>query len=603
MSRKDSKLIEDIKKMPKMPGIYMMRDARGKIIYVGKAKNINNRVRNYFRETTGNDLKTAALMQKVRDIDYVTTESEVEALILECNFIKENRPAYNIKLKDDKKYPYIKLTLKDLYPRFVLVRNIVKDGSEYFGPYTETRSLRKTLSIIGDIFPLRRCSDTKFRQKQARECLYYQIGKCSAPCTGRIGKKEYRRLVEQVRLFLNGRNRELLTNLKTEMRRLSDAKKYEKAALLRDQIKSIEKISEKQLAFDPGGNDEDVVALAREYDQYCAVVMKIREGKMLSSETFIMPSAGKSDRRIVSESFIKLYYNAAMDIPPVIYIRNNPPDKELLQKWLSAKTARAVKIIVPKRGRKNKLLEFAERNASLKLFNSPDGLRKDVRLLDETEKTLGLPVTPFIIEGYDISNIQGKTAVGSMVLFRNGKKYKKGYRNFKIKTVEGINDCAMIAEVIARRFRRNKEHENSIPHLILIDGGRGQVSAAFETLKEAGLEKIPIIGLAKKHEEIYRAGEKAVIRLPSRSAVLRFMQRIRDEAHRFALTYHRKIRLKEIESSRLDGISGVGEKRKILLLIEFGSLKDLMEASVEEISDVPGIGAKLAEEIYHGLKE
>lgn len=590
--------------MPKMPGIYMMKDARGRIIYVGKAKNINNRVRNYFCETASNDPKTGALMKKVRDIDYVTTESEVEALILECNFIKENRPAYNIKLKDDKKYPYIKLTLNDLYPRFVLVRNIVKDGSEYFGPYTETRSLRKMLSFIGDIFPLRRCSDMKFRQKKERECLYYQIGKCSAPCTRRIGKNEYRKLVEQVRLFLNGRNKELLLNLKTEMRRLSAEKKYEKAALLRDQIKSIEKISEKQLAFDPGGSDEDVVALAREYDQYCAVVMKIREGKILSSETFIMPSTGESDRSIVSEAFIKLYYNAAMDIPPVIYLRDDPPDKVLLLKWLSGKTVRAVKIIVPKRGRKNKLLEFAERNASLKLFNSPDGLRRDVKLLDEIEKTLGLPVTPFIIEGYDISNIQGTAAVGSMVLFRNGKKYKKGYRHFKIKTVEGINDCAMIAEVITRRFRNSKEcGDSSIPHLILIDGGRGQVSAAFKSLKETGFEKIPVIGLAKKYEEIYRAGEKAVIRLPSRSAVLRFLQRIRDEAHRFAVTYHRKIRLKEIENSKLDGITGVGEKRKISLLIKFGSLKGLMEASAEEISDVPGIGKKVAEEIYNGLKE
>ncbi|MCD6380144.1 excinuclease ABC subunit UvrC, partial [bacterium] len=493
MSRKDSRLREDIKKMPKLPGIYMMKGAGSKIIYVGKAKNLNNRIRNYFSKYAENDPKTGALMRKVREIDYVTTESEVEALVLECNFIKENRPTYNIKLKDDKKYPYIKLTMKDKYPRLILVRNIIKDGSEYFGPYTEARSLRKTLSIIGDIFPLRRCSDRKFKQKRERECLYYQIGKCSAPCTGRIGEKEYRKLIEQVRLFLKGRNRKLITNLRTEMQRLSEVKEYEKAAMLRDQIQSVERISEKQLALDPGGSDEDILALSREYNQYCAVVMKIREGKILASETFILPSVRESERSLVSESFIKLYYNATMDIPPVIYLRDNPPDKELLTKWLYKKTARAVKIKVPKRGRKKKLLEFAERNAELKLFSSPQGLRRDVRLLDETEKTLGLPVTPFIVEGYDISNIQGNLAVGSMVVFRNGKPYKKGYRHFRIKTVKGINDFAMMAEVIARRFGDTKENKDSrvIPHLILIDGGRGQVSAVMGSLKEVGLEKIP----------------------------------------------------------------------------------------------------------------
>jgi len=542
-------------------------------------------------------------MRNVRDIDYVTTENEIEALVLECNFIKENRPKYNIKMKDDKKYPYIKLTINQKYPRMIIVRKIVKDGSEYFGPYTDVRSLRRTIRVIGDIFPLRRCNDRKLAQKRERECLYYQIGKCSAPCTGRIDVNEYRKYVDQVRLFLKGRNRKLLINLQNEMHKFSESRDYEKAALVRDQMRAVEKMSEKQLAFDPGGSDEDIVALAREYNQYCAVIMKLREGKILASETFILPSVEESNRSLVSESFIKLYYNAATDIPPVIYLRDDPPDKELLTKWLYSKIGRSVKIKVPLRGRNKKLLEFAERNAALKLFKSPEGLRKDIKLLDETKKTLGLPAAPFIVEGYDISNIQGTLAVGSLVVFRDGKPYKKGYRRFKIKTVEGINDFAMIAEVIARRFRNINGRMDDIPHLILIDGGRGQVSAAFGSIKEAGLEKIPVIGLAKKYEEIYMAGNKAVIRLPSRSIILKFLQRIRDEAHRFAVNYHRKLRSKTIESSRLDGISGVGEVRKILLLKEFGSLQKLSGVSVEEIASVDGIGKRLAEKIYYELKK
>ncbi|MDZ7859963.1 MAG: excinuclease ABC subunit UvrC [Candidatus Krumholzibacteriota bacterium] len=604
MSRKDSKLKENIKKIPKYPGIYIMKGKGGKIIYVGKAKNLNNRVRDYFSKSAVVDSKTASLMKKLRDIDYVTTDSEIEALVLECNFIKEYRPLYNIKLKDDKKYPYIKLTMTDTFPRIMVVRNIEKDDSVYFGPYTDTRSLRRTLSIIGDIFTLRRCSNRKLKRKTDRECLYYQIGKCSAPCTGKITEEEYMKLVEQVKLFLNGRNKKLLSELQDEMRKLSAEKEYERAAVLRDQMRAVKKISEKQLAFDPLGSDEDIVALSGDGDYYCAVVMKIREGKILNSETFMLPSTGENKISLVTESFIKLYYDAVMDIPPSIYIRNYIPEGELLAKWLSKKAGRMVKIKIPKRGRKNKILQLAEKNAELKLFKSPKVLSDRENVLEETKKTLGLYHTPFIIEGYDISNIQGTMAVGSMVVFHRGKSHKKGYRHFKIKTVKGSDDFAMIAEVLARRFEQaGRSKDTEIPDLILIDGGKGQVSAAMGSLKGAGLGNIPVIGLTKQNEEIHKYGEKGLIKLPSQSIVLKLLQQIRNEAHRFAIDYHRKLRLKSIRSSRLNEINGIGEKRKIMLLNAFGSVKKLSEASIDDIADIPGIGIRIAKKIYHGIKE
>ncbi|HMA76870.1 MAG TPA: excinuclease ABC subunit UvrC, partial [Candidatus Krumholzibacteriaceae bacterium] len=586
------------------PGIYIMKGKGGKIIYVGKAKNLNNRVRDYFSKSAVVDPKTASLMKKLRDIDYVTTDSEIEALVLECNFIKEYRPLYNIKLKDDKKYPYIKLTMNDRFPRIMVVRNIDKDGSVYFGPYTDTRSLRRTLSMIGDIFTLRRCSNRTLKQKTDRECLYYQIGKCSAPCTEKITEKEYMKSVQQVKLFLNGKNRKLLSELQTEMRKLSAEKEYERAAVLRDQIRAVKKISAKQLAFDPLGSDEDVVALSGDSDYYCVVVMKIREGRILNSETFMLPSTEENQAGLVTESFIKLYYDAVVDIPPSIYIRNYLPDKELLAKWLSKKAGRVVKIKIPERGRKNKILQLAERNAQQKLFKYPKVSGGGEKVLEEAKKTLGLYKKPVVIEGYDISNIQGIMAVGSMVVFRKGKPFKKGYRHFKIKTVKGSDDFAMIAEILERRFRHAERAEDSeIPDLILIDGGKGQISAAMGSLKNAGFGNIPVIGLTKKNEEIHKYGEKGLIKLPSQSPVLKLFQRIRNEAHRFAIDYHRKLRSKSIRSSRLDEISGIGEKRKIMLLNEFGSLKKLSEASIADIADIPGIGIRMAEKIYHGIKE
>lgn len=602
MSSEDNKALrEKTEKIPELPGVYLMKDGRGRIIYVGKAGNLKKRVKSYFRGSSSQDPKTARLREKIEDIDYVTTGNEVEALVLECNFIRENSPVYNIKLKGGKKYPYIKLTSESDFPRIMFVRDVKNDGSEYFGPYTDVRAVRRTMSMIGDIFKLRRCSDRKFNMHDSRECLYYQIGKCSAPCTGKTDREEYRELVSEVRLFLKGKNSKLLSRLEKRMNRLSDIKEYEQAAVIRDQIHSIEKISEKQLAMDPGGKDEDVAAVAREKNDFCAVLMKVREGRILSSETFFLPSDEEYDMNRITETFLKLYYHSATDIPATILVQSSLPEKKLLEEWLSGKKGKTVRINVPGRGRKKKMVELVRRNAAVKLLEKTGSVREEIELLEKVKSRLALPATPMKAEAYDISNIQGMEAVGSMVTFRNGKPYRKGYRHFRIRTAEGPDDFAMISEVIGRRFRNLAESDP--PDFILIDGGRGQVTAAVKALERKEIFNIPIAGLAKKKEEIFLQGRKDPILLPASSDVLKYLQRMRDEAHRFAVSYHRKLRLKKISESRLDRIEGIGTERKIMLLLEFGSIERLRNASIDRIIMVPGIGRKLASRIKKELKD
>lgn len=600
-SNQTDALKRKVAKLPDSPGVYFMKDRTGRVIYVGKAKRLSKRVRNYVRQHGALDSKTRALVSVTADIDYIATGSEVEALVLECNLIKEYRPRYNVRLKDDKRYPFIKITVQERFPRLVITRKVENDGAVYFGPYTDARAVRRTVRLIGSIFPLRTCTRTNFDRPGERGCLNFHIGRCLGPCRGNVGEREYAAHVEQVRLFLRGKNEELIDMLRRRMKELSDAMRYEEAAAVRNQIASLEVIAERQLAAVPGFANADVVALVREGRRSCGVVMKVREGKILGSETFMVPAAARVTDDEVYEAFFELYYHAATDIPREIYTQRALSDRKLLEHWLGGKTGSTVRIVAPRRGDKKKLVELAVRNAWYKIVAETTHRTGGRAVLAEVKRSLGLPTTPFRIEAYDISSIQGRDAVGSMVTFENGAPYKSGYRRFKIRSTEGIDDFAMLEEVLTRRLGRLAAGKNRRPDLVLVDGGAGQVTAVRRAMKRVGVADIPVVGLAKKNEELYREGSSAPIRLPRRSPALRLLQRIRDEAHRFAVTYHRKLRGRGVSRSALDGIPGIGEGRKLLLLSAFGSVEGIRNATVEEIATIHGIGGKLAETIYQHL--
>ncbi len=596
------KLKRSVEKIPDSPGVYFMKNTKGRVLYVGKAKRLISRVRSYLQKEDALDPKTRALMNSTDAIDYIATENEVEALVLECNLIKEYRPRYNVQLKDDKRYPFIKLTRNEMFPRLLLVRHVENDGAEYFGPYTDVRAVRRTLKLVGTIFPLRGCIGKKF-SKRERECLNFDIKRCLGPCTGRIGEDEYRRIVDEARLFLKGRKEELRTSLLEKMQALSQEKRYEEAALARDQVRALEALAQKQLAVSPRGEDEDIIAFAREGGKSCGVVMKIREGRILASEAFIIPAVEKMEDDIIFDSFITLYYHSATDIPPRIFTQIEPSEAPLIEDWLSGAIGRRVRIATPKRGEKKKLVALAYKNASYKIVAEVRAKAESTTLLRDMKDALHLPTTPLRIEAFDISNIQGAEAVGSMVTFVKGKPLKSGYRHFKIKTVEGIDDCAMLEEVLSRRLKTLKAGKEQAPDFILIDGGKGQVSATRSAMEISEVTGIPIVGLAKKNEEIHIEETGDPLRLSRRNKVLRYLQRIRNEAHRFAVEYHRRLRSRGLAVSELDAIPGIGEKRKMLLLVEFGSLERLRKASIEEIAAIHGIGETIAGEIFRHLHD
>jgi excinuclease ABC subunit C len=590
------KIKRKIDRMPESPGVYFFKNEKGRVIYVGKARNLVSRVRSYMQPADRLDPKTAALMEAAGSVDYIATDSEMEALVLEASMIREYRPRYNIRLKDDKRYPYLKITAGEDFPRLLLVRRVLDDGAEYFGPYTDAGAVRRTLKTIKTIFPLRDCKGSL--RRRSRECLNYQIGRCLGPCTGKVEAEDYAETVRQLRMFLRGHNEALVDQLDARMRRLADERRYEEASLIRDQISAILKISERQHAVDPGGADEDAVALAREGDSACGVVLRIREGRILSSETFMMPVLITDDIRAIYEEFFKLYYNTSRDVPPGILAQYELGDNVLIGNWLSERAGRTVTISVPGRSRRRRLVQLAEKNAAARLLTLRGRKASAGSVLAELKKALDLPVTPSRIEAFDISNVQGTGAVGSMVTFVDGSPLKSGYRHFRIRTVEGQDDFAMMKEVLTRRLERLKDGKSRRPDLILIDGGKGQVSAAVQAMASSGLSPVSVIGLAKRNEEIFVPGRKEPVLLSRRSQGLKLLQKARDEAHRFAVEYHRKLRSGGLEESALDEIPGIGEYRKTQLLVSFGSLSRLREAGVEEIAAVPGIGHRTAEKIY-----
>jgi excinuclease ABC subunit C len=609
-----------LKLLPDKPGVYLMKDNQGNVIYVGKASSLKQRVRSYFQKSKSHSAKVISLVEKIKDIDTIIVDSPVEALILECNLIKQYRPKYNVRLRDDKHYPYIKILMDEEFPRLLVVRAMKPDGAKYFGPYTSSAAMKETLKILREIFPLRSCKQRDVDQKN-RACLNAHINRCMAPCTGEISPEEYRDMVRQVILFLEGRRQEIVKDLEGKMYRAAEELKFEKAARIRDQIICIRQVIEKQKVENDHFEDRDVIALIKEKNEAVVQVFFVRGGKITGKEHFFLANAEDHNETELLAVFLQQYYGHAEYIPREIVVQWEVSDGELITQWLSDKRGTRVHIHVPQRGAKKQLLDLVARNADIVLRQHQslmDRRREEAgQALEQLRKELSLFSTPHRIECYDISNIQGTNSVGSMVVFTNGEAQPSLYRRFKIKTVEGPNDFASLQEVITRRIRRGRQEREDIrkaqltkkeikfadfPDLIIIDGGKGQLSAVKEVLDSMELH-IPVFGLAKEFEYLFRPGESEPIVLERNSPGLYLIQRLRDEAHRFAISYHRKLRSKQQVKSLLDDIPGVGPVRKKALLKVFGSVDQIFQASIEELEMVEGMNRKVAEEIYHYLQK
>lgn len=606
---------DDLKILPEKPGVYLMKDQNGKIIYVGKAVSLRNRVRSYFQSSRNLSLRIQKMVEQVERVEYITTNSEVEALVLECNLIKEERPKYNIRLRDDKQYPWVKVTWQESFPQIYITRKVKKDGSKYYGPYTDTGALRDTFKMLRAIFPLRGCRRDLDREKVARPCLNYHIKRCLAPCHGGITRENYREMIGQVRLFLEGRQAELVEKLRLEMQETAARREYERAALLRDRIQDIEKVLAKQKMVSDARDDLDIFGLVQDVQGSLIQVFQVRTGKLVGREYFIIAEGDETSPPEILEAFLTQYYDGSGYIPPEILLPFKFEGIPTIEEWLAGQRGSSVNLKVPQKGEKAQLLRMAAENAQnlLEQERTREKQHSDLLIsaLTELQQELKLPQVPFRIEGFDISNTQGQGAVASMVVFEGGLPKGSDYRRFKIRTVEGPNDFEMLREAVRRRFRKGlEEKENSaetpakfarFPDLLLIDGGKGQVSGVVEVLNELGLNDIPAVGLAKQEEELHLPDQEAPIRLDRRSGALMLLQRVRDEAHRFAITYHKTLRDRQTVQSGLDQVTGIGPKKKQLLLKHFGSVKRIREASVAELITVPGITRKLAESLKEQL--
>lgn len=569
--------------LPKKPGVYIMRDANDEIIYIGKAKNLINRVRSYFREKLDRP-KTQILMSHFDSLEYIVTNSEKEALILEATLIKKHRPRYNVQLKDDKRYPYVKIT-NEKYPRLIITRNITKNGI-YYGPFTDVTSVKKTVKFLKSLFKIRTC------RNMDGPCLNSQIDLCYAPCSGEISKEEYDEIINKIDLFFQGKYSVIVKNLKKEMAEAAENEQFEKAAVLRDQITSIEEIMEKQFVdLVDDDLDQDVIAIAPNDNEVVVIIMPIRNGKIVGRDDFLMSGSQYESNSEILFAFIQQYYGFNRHIPKQILLNEPIDDTELLEEWLSDLRGNKVYIKVPMKGVKLRLVNMAQKNAEI-IKHQKKAMENS---LIELKKYLKLDKLPRIIEGYDISNISGKFAVGSKVSFKDAKPNKKKYKRFKIET-PGPNDFAMMKELLTRRLKMIDTDEE--PDLIVIDGGKGQLGMACEVLDELNLAHIPIIGLAKEFEEIYIPNSKRPIIIPKNNKALHLLQQVRDESHRFAITYHRKLRSDNISESSLDDIPGIGKKRKINILKEFRTMDKVKNASVEELAKIKGMNEKVATNVY-----
>lgn len=597
---------EHLKNLPEKPGVYIMKDEFGNVIYVGKAVVLKNRVRQYFQSSKNHTSKVKSMVKNIRSFEYIITDSETEALILECNLIKRYRPKYNVLLRDDKTYPYIKVTTNEDYPRILKVRKVSKDKAKYFGPYTNITAVNDTLEVIRDTYPIRQCKldiDRAIKNK-VRPCLNYHIKKCMGPCTGKVSKEEYREMIDEVIMCLSGKEEKLVDILTEKMKKCAAEFRFEEAATYRDKIKSLEEMVKKQ-KIDTNSLDlnQDVIAMARANNEACVQIFFVRNGKIVGREHFILEGVMDSSRESILGSFAKQFYMEQEYIPKEIIIEEEIEDQEVLESILTSKKGQKVSIRVPQKGEKKNLVEMVRKNALeyLEKFSDMNKRKyeKSIGALEELKNILELESLPIRIESFDISNIRGVDSIGSMVVYTNGKKDKKEYRRYKIKTVIGPDDYSSMAEILERRIK----HGN-LPDLILLDGGKGQVNAVKKVFDKYGID-IPLWGMYKddKHRTKGLINETREIELNRTSNIYRFVAGIQEEVHNYAITYHRSLRNKKLTKSEIDDIPGVGEKRKKALLAKFKTIEGIKNATLEELEDTENMNATVAENVYNFFRE
>jgi excinuclease ABC subunit C len=600
----DHPLRDKLRLLPPVPGVYLMKDRRGKVIYVGKAARLSQRVRSYFAPPQGLDPKTASLATHIADFDYVVTGSEREALLLESQFVKEYKPRYNIRLKDDKRYPWLRLTLHEPYPRVEIVRQARDDQDEYFGPFTDSKALRLALKTLTSIFPVRTCTLDLPGERVPRPCLDYYIHRCCAPCVDYVTRVEYAEVVERVRLFLQGHSRELLMTLQERMEAHASALRFEDAGRVRDTIRAVRKVVERQEVVLPPGSDVDVLGLTREGREACGVVLRVRDGKLVQTERYLFGASLQEDAGAYFERFCAEVFGQQRGGGRAVLLSHALADQPQWEEVLSARRGQRVTLRVPRRGAGLRLTEMAVTNARFKLRErqakgAPGQAARNVDVPEilDLKQRLGLPVAPHSIECFDMSHFQGDQRVGALVYLQGGAPLKSRYRRFRIRQVEGIDDFAMMQEVLERYYSRLREEDRLPADLVLVDGGAGQLAVALRTLRRYGFMETACVGLAKREEELYLPGRPEPLRLPRSSPGLKLLQRARDEAHRFAVGYHRRLRDRETVRSILDEIPGIGAAKKRALLLRFGSAEAVGSATMEALLEVAGVGAGDAERI------
>ncbi len=616
---------------PEKPGVYIMKDAQNTVLYVGKANILRNRLRSYFGSLTGQPPKIRRMVSQLADFEFIVTDTEAEALILENTLIKRYKPHFNARLKDDKTYPYLKIDLTEDFPRVYITRQVAQDGARYFGPFATASSVRQTMDLIKKLFPYRSCTKT-ITGKDPRPCLEYYIHRCVAPCSGLATREDYAQVIRQVMLFMEGNTEAVTRELRRKMSAAADEMQFERAAVLRDQIRGIDRVVEEQqvkVEANPGG-DTDIIAMAQGANETWVEVFFIRRGKLIGRDHFFMEGTQDEGPELVMSHFIRQFYQSALVIPPTILLQHAPEDRELIRDWLKERRGGALQLICPQRGQRKKLLDIVAENAvqglaqhRVKWLNNSDVIQQ---AMGELQEELSLPALPLRMECYDISHVQGTNLVGSMVVFQDGRPKPAHYRRFQIKTVAGVDDYASMQEMLRRRFKRlaDARSEQQLagppppdddnadnptdggqggrsgaawgipPDLVIIDGGKGHLSAALEVLLELGLDDLPLAALAKENEWLFVPHTSEPIALPRQSQGLYLVQRIRDEAHRFAITYHRHLRSKSSLRSSIDLVTGIGPKRKRMLLRKFGSIQGIKDAPVDEIAAVPGLTRSLA---------
>ena len=603
---------EELKKLPGKPGVYLMHDEKDEIIYVGKAVSLKNRVRQYFQSSRNKGAKIEQMVTHIRRFEYIVTDSELEALVLECNLIKEHRPKYNTMLMDDKGYPFIKVTVNEVYPRVMLARTMQKDKAKYFGPYTSATAVRDTIELIRKLYHVRSCNRNLPKDMgKERPCLNYHIKQCKAPCQGYISEQEYRQSIDKVLRFLNGHFEEIIKELQQKMQQASDTMEFEKAIEYRELLNSVKQIAQKQKITDSSGEDRDIIGVAKDADDAVVQVFFIRNGRLIGRDHFFFKDVSEESKGKILESFIKQYYAGTPFIPTELMIQETLEEQELLEAWLTAKKEHRVRIKIPKIGEKEKLVELARKNAALILNTDKERLKREegrtIGAVKEIEKQLGLNGL-VRMEAFDISNTSGFASVGSMIVYEKGKPKRTDYRKFKIRSVQGPDDYASMREVLTRRFQHGLEERDSqtevgsftmFPDLILMDGGKGQVNIALEVLAELGLQ-IPVCGMVKddahRTRGLYFNNEELPI--DTHSEGFKLITRIQDEAHRFAIEYHRKLRGKGQVHSVLDEINGIGPTRRKSLMKHYANIEEIRNASIEELKNLPSMNEKSAKEVY-----